>query len=92
MRSAVVLLCAAVLVAGCTTADLHRPPLGKPGAGIGEISQDDLECRRLARDIPGTPETYVGGVADLVRTVIEEGQRQGIYERCMTSRGYVRVG
>ena len=83
----VLALAALVALSACTT--VHDPAeWSKPAASMQQITFDDMECERLSRDIPGTPDLIVGGVVDIPRIAIEHGQREHIYTRCMTDRGY----
>jgi hypothetical protein len=84
---AVLTLAALVALSGCTT--IHDPGhWSKPAASVLEITFDDMECERQSRDIPGTHDLIVGGVIDIPRIAIENGQREHIYTRCMNDRGY----
>lgn len=87
---ALVLSLLAVLAAGCTTADLRRPPWARPGAGIQEVTAADLACRRQASLIAPEPETVVGGLADVAVVTIAERRRLDAYEHCMESAGFRR--
>jgi hypothetical protein len=82
-----VVLAALVALTGCTT--IHDPSdWTRPAATVQQITYDDMECERQSRDIPGTPDLIVGGVVDVPRIAIENGQREHIYTRCMNDRGY----
>jgi len=88
MRPAMALL-ALALLAGCTTKyDLTGSDWTKPGALILQITQDEMECVRDAREAGGTPDLVLGGLVDVARMFIEEGQRSGNYQRCMSAKGY----
>jgi hypothetical protein len=80
-------LAAVVALTGCTT--VHDPSdWTKPAATVLQITYDDMECERQSRDISGTPDPIVGGIVDIPRIAIENGQREHIYTRCMKDRGY----
>lgn len=82
-----VALAALVALTGCTT--IHDPSeWTKPAATVQQITYDEMECERQSRDIRGTPDLIVGGVVDIPRIIIENGQREHIYTRCMKDRGY----
>jgi hypothetical protein len=85
--NAVLTLAALVALGACTT--VHDPgDWSKPAASVQQITFDDMECERQSREIAGTPDLIVGGVVDIPRIAIEHGQREHIYTRCMTDRGY----
>lgn len=87
----VLTLAALVALSGCTT--VHDPgEWSKSAASVQQITFDDMECERQSRDIPGTPDLIVGGVVDIPRIAIENGQREHIYTRCMHERGYEKKG
>ncbi len=89
MRAALVL--ATVLVLPACTA-IHNPSdWTKPAATMQQLTFDDMECERESRTIPGTFDPFVGGVADIPRIMIENGQREHIYTRCMQDRGYEKT-
>jgi hypothetical protein len=78
-----------VALTGCTT--IHEPTdWKKPAATMQQLTADDVECERVARDAGHTPDLIVGGVVDVVRLAIEAGQRESSYRGCMRSRGYER--
>lgn len=89
MRTALV-VAAAVVVAGCTTGDLSGRRWTKVDVSTHQRTLDDLQCSRTAARPVGTYESWVGGLADLGRIVVEQGQRYGLYARCMAARGYAR--
>jgi hypothetical protein len=85
-------LAAAVALSGCVTITIHDPSdWTKPAATIQQVTFDDLECERQSRDIYGTPDLIVGGIVDIPRIIIENNQRDSIYNRCMKDRGYEKA-
>ena len=93
MRAFLVLPAIVLLLAGCYTRyDLVGAEWTKPDTMIPQTTQDEMECVREAREAGSTPDLIVGGLADVGRYVVEEGQRRGAYERCMTTRGYQPIG
>jgi hypothetical protein len=93
MRLALALLVAVGTLAGCTTRyDLSGADWTKSGAGILIVTLDEMECVREAREAGRTPDLIVGGVADVARLVVEEGQRGGAYRSCMLTKGYQPSG
>jgi hypothetical protein len=92
MRLALALLAIGTL-AGCSTKyDLTGADWAKPGGLIQDVTYDEMECVRTAREAGSTPDLIVGGVADVARYFIEEGQRTGAYRDCMLARGYQPSG
>lgn len=91
MMKAALALAAVVALSGCTT--IHDPSdWTRPALTVQQVTFDDMECERQSRDIPGTPDPIVGGIVDIPRIVIENGQREHIYTRCMKDRGYEKHG
>jgi hypothetical protein len=74
---------------GCSTKyDLTGGNWTKAGPKIQDVTYDEMECVRGAREAGATPDLIVGGVADVGRYLVEERQRAGAYRSCMTARGY----
>jgi uncharacterized protein YceK len=85
----VLAMLAVVALTGCAT--IHEPTdWKKPAATMQQLTADDVECERVARDAGHTPDLIVGGVVDVVRLAIEAGQRENSYRSCMRSHGYER--
>ena len=92
MRLALALTALAVL-AGCAVhPDLGGTQWTQPGVLLQEVTLDEVDCARRAHDAAETPDLVVGGVVDVVRLVMEEGQRRTAFSRCMLDRGYQPVG
>ena len=88
MRLAIALLVLGTL-AGCSTKyDLSGADWKKSGTMYQDITYDEMECVRDAREAGWTPDLVVGGLVDVARYVVEERQRTGTYHRCMLSKGY----
>jgi hypothetical protein len=88
MRPVIALL-ALLLLGGCYTKyDLVGADWTKPGTLLPQTTQDEMDCVRDAREAGWTPDLIVGGVVDVARVLIEEGQRSGAYKRCMVAKGY----
>jgi hypothetical protein len=88
MRVAIVLLVVGSLT-GCTVKyDLSGADWTKSGALIQDVTYDEMECVRAAREAGWTPDLIVGGVADVGRLIVEERQRSGEFRRCMLTKGY----
>ena len=80
---------AGVALTGCAT--IHDlTDWTKPATTMQQITADDVECERVARDAGHTPDLIVGGVVDVVRLAVEAKQRERSYRGCMQSRGYER--
>jgi hypothetical protein len=78
---------------GCTVKyDLSGADWTKSGALIQEVTYDQMECVRAARDAGWTPDLVVGGLVDVGRIVVEERQRSGEFRRCMLAKGYQPSG
>jgi hypothetical protein len=80
---------AALMLTGCAT--IHEPAdWTKPASTMQQITADDVECERVARDAGHTPDLIVGGLVDVARLAVENRQREASYQSCMRSRGYAR--
>jgi outer membrane lipoprotein SlyB len=92
MRLAIALLVLGTL-AGCSTKyDLSGAEWTKSGTMVQDITYDEMECVREAREAGLTPDLVVGGLVDVARYVVEERQRTGAYYRCMLAKGYQPTG
>ena len=90
MRLGLILL-AVWAVAGCASQfDIAGTDWGKAGTTLNQVTLDELECAREAADAGRPPDLIVGGVVDVVRVVIEEGNRTATFNGCMTARGYTK--
>jgi hypothetical protein len=88
MRIVIALLVLGTL-AGCSVKyDLSGGDWLKAGALVQEVTYDEMECVRAAREGGHTPDLFVGGLVDVGRYFVEENQRSGTYGRCMEARGY----
>jgi outer membrane lipoprotein SlyB len=88
MRLVIAMLALATL-AGCSTKyDLSGSDWTKAGTGIQDVTYDEIECVRNAREAGFTPDLIVGGVVDVGRYVVEERQRTSTYRGCMEAKGY----
>lgn len=92
MRLAIALLALAALTGCSIKYDLSGAEWTKPGAMIQEVTYDEMECVRAARDAGYTPDLIVGGLVDVGRYAVEESQRGGAYSSCMEARGYQPSG
>lgn len=85
-------LIALVVLAGCAVhPDIGGTEWTRPGAMLQDVTLDEVDCARRAHDAADTPDLVVGGLVDLVRFAIEDGQRRTDFDRCMVDRGYQRV-
>ncbi|MBI4638612.1 MAG: hypothetical protein HY727_19920 [Candidatus Rokubacteria bacterium] len=87
----VIVVALLALLAACSTGYVSRATWTRPGVTMQQLTLDETECARKAADAPNTPDAVVGGVADVVRIVVEETRRDRIYTDCMTARGYART-
>jgi hypothetical protein len=79
----------ACLLAGCAAQfDIGGGDWAKPGAQIQQTTLDEMECARVASRAYWTPESFVGGLADVVRVKVEDAQMTSAFSRCMESKGY----
>jgi outer membrane lipoprotein SlyB len=92
MRLAIALL-ALVVLAGCSNKfDLSGTDWKKSNTMFQDVTYDEMECVRAAREAGWTPDVIIGGVADVARFTIEERQRDGAFHRCMIAKGYQPSG
>jgi hypothetical protein len=92
MRLAIALLVFGTL-AGCSTKyDLSGSDWKKSGTMFQDVAYDEMECVRDAREAGWTRDLVVGGLVDVARYVVEEGQRTSAYRRCMLAKGYQPSG
>ena len=88
MRPTLALL-AILLLGGCYTKyDLSGADWSKRETIIQQTTLDEMECVRGAREAGSTVDVEIGGLVDLSRIAIEEGQRNSNYKDCMAARGY----
>ena len=92
MRGAALAVTACLLVGCAPQFDIGGGAWGKPGAHIQQITLDEMDCARTASHAYWTPESVVGGLADVVRVKIEDSQMTGAFSRCMAGKGYRAVG
>ena len=86
---AIVVIAAAVLVAGCTARfDVGGSKWTKPGVQLPQTTQDEMDCARDAVDARPFPDTIVGGLADVAVARYQDVKMNRDFARCMTSRGY----
>jgi hypothetical protein len=92
MRLALALLVLGTL-AGCSTKyDLTGADWTKPGTMVQDVTYDEMECVRSAREAGNTPDLIVGGLVDVGRYFVEERQRTSTYHSCMQGKGYQASG
>lgn len=90
MRLALTLLVLGTL-AGCSVKyDLSGSDWMKAGTLVQDVTYDEIECVRAAREGGYTPDLVVGGLVDVGRYFVEERQRESTYHRCMETKGYTR--
>jgi hypothetical protein len=92
MRLTIALLLLGTL-AGCSAKyDLTGADWTKPGTMIQDVTYDEMECVRSAREAGQTPDLIVGGLVDVGRYFVEERQRTGAHHSCMQAKGYQPSG
>jgi len=83
------LVAAVCVLAGCAPMfDVGGGEWAKSGAGVQQTTLDEMECARTASRAYWTPESFVGGLADVVRVKVENTQMTSAFNRCMESKGY----
>jgi len=93
MRGPIALAAAVALLAGCTTKlEVTGSAWTRPNTMYERVTLDEVDCIRKTRDLPKTPESWVGGAADLGRLAFEDRRLRSAYERCMTELGYAPAG
>jgi hypothetical protein len=92
MRLALALLVLGALTGCSTKYDLSGAEWTKPNTLIQDVTYDEMECVRSAREAGHTPDLIVGGLVDLGRYFVEERQRNGSFHSCMEAKGYQRHG
>jgi len=91
MRFAIAVL-GLVALTGCTAKyDLAGLEWTKPAMTYQQVTLDEIDCAREAREASHTPDLLVGGMVDVGREAYEELRRSGTYDRCMIGRGYARA-
>ena len=91
-RAMGLLLAVGAVVCGCTVHyEIRGDGWSRQGAGIQQVSRDEIECLRSVTDEGDTYDMLLGGVLDFGRYVRGEQLRTAAYERCMTQRGYQAV-
>jgi hypothetical protein len=92
MRLAIALLVLGTLTGCSVKYDLTGTDWTKTGTLIQDVTYDEMECVRSAREAGHTPDLIVGGLVDVGRYVVEERQRSGTYHECMQAKGYQSSG
>lgn len=88
MRLALALTVVAVLTGCAVHPDVGGTQWTRPGAMLQDVTLDEVDCARQTHDAADTPDLVLGGVLDVARLVIEDGQRRTSFHRCMVDRGY----
>jgi len=92
MRVASVLVVAGLLLTGCTRVlDVSGNEWRRANTSIQQITLDEVECARASEKDGDLPETYVGGIADMIVIPLEDVLRSASYDRCMSKRGYEKA-
>lgn len=86
--SVIVLIVAALSLAGCAT-PTHN--WAKAGATQADLDRDMYECQRDANMIPSRQSPY-GGYVALVRERQDQDYRVHFSEQCLKSKGWRKVG
>ena len=85
-----ILLAVGAPAAGCATPSIDVAGFGwsKAGAGVQQVTLDEVACARAAQAAPRTLDLVLGGLFDVARVTIETAGARQVYERCMAGRGY----
>jgi len=92
MRLALALIALAALTGCAVHPDIGGTQWTRPDTILQDVTLDEVDCARRSHDAATTPDLVVGGLVDVVRLVIEDGQRRTAFRRCMVDRGYQPVG
>jgi hypothetical protein len=83
------LVASLVVFAGCAPHfDIGGGDWAKPGAHVQQTTLDEMECARTASRAYWTPDLVLGGLLDVARVKIEDGQMSSAFSGCMRSKGY----
>lgn len=85
---AVIALVVGALGGGCASVDVAGSGWSKSGAGVQQVTLDEMDCARASQDAGRTRDLILGGVFDVARLAIENTQEQRAFEGCMSGRGY----
>jgi hypothetical protein len=76
-------------LAGCAPHfDVGGSDWGKPDAHVQQTTLDETECARAASRAYWTPDLILGGLLDVVRVTVENGQMETSFDSCMHRKGY----
>ena len=83
------LLAGLLALAGCAPHfDIGGGEWAKPNSGIQQTTLDEMDCARTASRAYWTPDLVLGGLLDVVRVKIEDGQMTSAFSGCMRGKGY----
>jgi hypothetical protein len=86
------LLAALVLLSGCTRVlDIAGEHWIRANTSIQQETSDEMECARDSEPAGNLPDTFVGGLADMIVVPLEDRRRGAAYDRCMVTKGYTPV-
>ena len=78
-----------LLLAGCAPHfDIGGGERAKPESAIQQTTLDEMDCARAASRAYSTPDLLLGGLLDVVRVKIEDGQMTSAFSGCMRGKGY----
>lgn len=83
----IVIVAAAALLAGCAL-DVGGKEWKKPDAMYQQVTAAGMECARKTFEIGPGFDLVLGGMFDVVRTVVLEARQAGAFKSCMTAQGY----
>jgi len=92
MKVALLMVVGLGLLSGCTRViDISGSDWRRADTSIQQETFDEVECARTTEKAGDLPDTFVGGLADLIVVPLEDRRRGAAYDRCMIDRGYSPV-
>lgn len=92
MKIALLAVVALVLASGCTRVlDIAGTEWSRANTSIQENTFDEVECARQTEGAGDRPDTFIGGLADLIVVPLEDARRGAAHDRCMLAKGYTPV-
>ena len=82
-----------LMLAGCAPHfDIGGGEWARAGAPVQQTTLDEMDCARTASRAYWTPDLILGGLLDVVRVKIEDGQMTSAFSGCMRGKGYQPTG
>ena len=81
-----------VLLSGCTRVlDIAGEDWKRADMSIQQETSDEMDCARDSEPAGDLPDTFIGGLVDMIVVPLEDRRRGAAYDRCMVAKGYTRV-